>query len=120
MFFRIATFTVQHILFSLLHKIFILFFNRGAIAMGGNIFLRASALAKIGGYNTNIVFYGDDTDTINRMATQGKTIYTKKIVVESSDRRFRKLGVVRLLWRYLINYFWVVMFHVPYHKTRTL
>jgi GT2 family glycosyltransferase len=82
--------------------------------MGGNIFMRATALESIGGYNTKIVFYGDDIDTINRMATVGKVMYRNAIAVPSSARRFQRQGVMKVQLRYILNYIWVVLFHRPF------
>jgi len=83
--------------------------------MGGNLFVRAEALKTIGGYNTAIAFYGDDTDTGNRLVSLGKVIYKNDVVVKSSARRFRQLGALATLWHYIINYIWVIIFKKPFH-----
>lgn len=77
------------------------FFKHGGLLVGGNSFMRASALEKIGGFNTAITFYGDDTDTAKRLANVGKLVFSRKLALPSSARRFTKEGVVKTLIKYL-------------------
>lgn len=114
--FRTMSWFVQAVIFSTIHKLLYFLFKRGVFMMGGNAFIRAKTLDKIGGYNTAIAFYGDDTDTANRLVAHGKVVYTSKVYVGSSARRFQKMGALRTLFTYLINYFWVVVFKRPYHN----
>jgi glycosyltransferase involved in cell wall biosynthesis len=77
----------------------------GAILIGGNNFIRAAALRKTGGYNTAILFYGEDTDTAKRMAACGRVIFSNRLVMKTSARRFRAEGVARLEARYIAYFF---------------
>ncbi len=92
-------------------------FRRGLVMVGGNVVMRASALEKIGGYDTSFVFHGDDTELARQLAKVGKVLFQNDLVVESSARRFNRLGVLRLTWRYVINYLWVTFFGRPYHES---
>ncbi len=75
----------------------------GPMAQGGNFIVRRSALKKIGGYNTAFDFYGEDTDIARRMSKVGDVVFSLKLPMKSSGRRFKKDKIV-LPFRYLINY----------------
>lgn len=79
--------------------------RQGAILIGGNNFIRAAALRKTGGYNTAILFYGEDTDTARRMSTCGRVIFSNRLVMKTSARRFKAEGTVRLGARYIAYFF---------------
>lgn len=75
--------------------------NRGTLMVGGNSFIRASALKKIGGYDTSIDFYSEDTDTGTRLFRIGKVVFKNAIIVDSSARRFNAFGLHKLNNRYI-------------------
>ncbi|OGG57912.1 hypothetical protein A2853_03200 [Candidatus Kaiserbacteria bacterium RIFCSPHIGHO2_01_FULL_55_17] len=91
-------------------------FRRGSMIQGGNILLRRDALEKIGGHNTDIEFYGDDTDTARRLSKVGNVKFTFKLPISTSGRRLKHEGIVRIGLRYALNYFWVVIFGKPYTR----
>ncbi|MGA2362537.1 MAG: glycosyltransferase [Candidatus Aminicenantales bacterium] len=62
---------------------------------GANFAVRRNALIKAGGFNRNIQFYGDDTELSLRLRKVGRVKFEKKIVVESSPRRFERGGSLR-------------------------
>jgi glycosyltransferase involved in cell wall biosynthesis len=78
--------------------------KKGAIFIGGNSFMRASILEEIGGFNTNIVFYGDDTDTAKRMAQKGTILFNTQLPVKSSARRFKAQGTLTLTYLYILHF----------------
>jgi GT2 family glycosyltransferase len=78
------------------------------MVQGGNFIVRKSALDKIGGFNTGIKFYGEDTDIARRMHSLGDVKFTFALPIWSSGRRLRKDGVIRTAWRYTINYISVI------------
>jgi glycosyltransferase involved in cell wall biosynthesis len=86
----------------------------GAVAQGGNYVVRRSALEKIGGFDTTIEFYGEDTDIARRMAKVGRVVWTSRLPVYSSGRRLRHEGVLQTAFRYGINFFWVTLFGKPF------
>lgn len=81
------------------------FLELGGNIFGANNFIRASALEKIGGFNTKITFYGDDTNTAKRLTKIGKVVFTNKIIVKTSYRRYKDKGFFKLLVIYLFYYF---------------
>ena len=48
----------------------------GSMVQGGNFVLRRAALEQIGGFNTAISFYGEDTDIARRMNQVGEVKFT--------------------------------------------
>lgn len=84
------------------------YFNKGAILIGGNMFIRASSLKKIGGLNTSIVFYGDDTETAKRLSLVGRIKFSSRIVMPTSARRFQGEGIIKVCWLYIINFFLIL------------
>jgi cellulose synthase/poly-beta-1,6-N-acetylglucosamine synthase-like glycosyltransferase len=74
--------------------------GKGGVLVGGNCLLRHDTLKKIGGYNTAILFYGDDTDTVKRMTKYGKAIFSNELIIDSSARRFKNDGIMHVLWNY--------------------
>lgn len=80
----------------------------GSVVQGGNFIVRRSALEKIGGYDTSIAFYGEDTDIARRMSKVGNVKFTFKLPMYSSGRRLAKEGVFTTGLRYSMNYFWVI------------
>jgi glycosyltransferase involved in cell wall biosynthesis len=93
-------------------------FNKfiGPMSQGGNSVIRKSALDKIGGYNTDIDFYGDDTDIAKRISKVGKVKFTSMLWSVGSARRFMHEGVLTTTFRYIANYLSVTIFGKPLHK----
>lgn len=114
--FRVAAFLIQKTLFAAAH--FVVHGLRiSGIMQAGNMIIRSSALKQIGGYETSITFYGDDTDTAKRlMAIGGRIKYKANVAILTSSRRFGRLGVVRTFYLYLINFLWVTFFKKPYSQ----
>ena len=91
----------------------------GSMVQGGNFVLRADGLKKIGGFDTAISFYGEDTDIARRMSRVGKVKFTFKLKMYSSARRLKKEGVMTMAWRYTVNYFWTTFRKKPYTQEYT-
>jgi glycosyltransferase involved in cell wall biosynthesis len=83
--------------------------NFGAMLQGGNCLIRKSALDEIGGYDTSIEFYGEDTRTAALLSKIGEVRYVTGMWIWSSARRLQKEGIVTTAWRYTTNYFWVTL-----------
>ncbi len=88
----------------------------GSMVQGGNFVLRRAALEKIGGFNTVIAFYGEDTDIARRMNQVGDVKFTFELKMFSSARRLKKEGMLRIAARYTINYFWTIFGKTPFTK----
>ena len=91
----------------------------GSMVQGGNFVLTRHALELIGGYNTTIAFYGEDTDIARRLHEHGQVRFTFKLKMLTSPRRLEKEGVIRTAWRYTLNYLWITFFKRPFTNTYT-
>lgn len=85
----------------------------GAMLQGGNFILRRDALIAIGGYDTSIPFYGEDTDIARRISKVGKVKWTFGLPMLASGRRLREEGIVRTGVRYAANFFWTTFRKKP-------
>lgn len=92
-------------------------FNLSSMLQGGNIIVRRSALISIGGYNTDINFYGEDTDLARRLHKVGPVKFTFRLPIYSSGRRLAKEGTLSTALRYGLNYFWIIFFKKPFSDT---
>ncbi|MFZ2205142.1 MAG: glycosyltransferase family 2 protein [Candidatus Magasanikiibacteriota bacterium] len=84
--------------------------KRGGVLIGGNNMIRASVLNEIGGYDTNYLFYGEDTDTAKRVAQKGKVVFDKNFMIKTSARRFKAEGTIRISILYLFHFLKVAFF----------
>ena len=91
----------------------------GSMVQGGNFVTSREALAAIGGFNTAISFYGEDTDIARRLNEVGEVRFTFALKMYSSARRLKKEGMLTMAWRYGINYLWTTFFKRPYTDTYT-
>ncbi len=88
----------------------------GSMVQGGNFVLSRAALEAIGGFNTAISFYGEDTDIARRLNAVGKVRFTFDLKMLSSARRLKHEGMLTIAARYAINYFWTTFFKRPYTR----
>ena len=86
----------------------------GSMVQGGNFVLRRDALVKIGGFDTTISFYGEDTDIARRMHQVGTVKFTFDLKMYSSARRLKKEGMLTMAGRYTMNYFWTTFRKKPF------
>jgi len=86
----------------------------GSMVQGGNFVLRRDALEKIGGFNTAIAFYGEDTDIARRMNQVGTVKFTFDLKMFSSARRLKQEGMLKIAARYTLNYFWTTFRKKPF------
>jgi len=91
--------------------------RRGSLIQGGNFVLRREALEKIGGYNTNINFYGEDTDIALRMHDVGQVKFTFGLPIYASGRRLAGEGIFTMGIRYGANYLSMAILGRPATKT---
>lgn len=83
----------------------------GAMLQGGNFVLRRQALDKIGGYNTAVQFYGEDTDIARRIQRVGLVKFTFALPMRTSGRRLSQEGVIKTAYKYIINFMSVTLLH---------
>jgi glycosyltransferase involved in cell wall biosynthesis len=89
----------------------------GAMLQGGNFVVRRTALEAIGGFDTSIDFYGEDTDIARRLSKVGRVKWTFRLPIKSSGRRLIEEGVVRTGLRYALNFIWVTFVGRPWTTT---
>lgn len=82
--------------------------NIGGIIIGGNSFMRASYLEQIGGFDTSITFYGDDTDVARRLSAKGKIVFDRQLILKTSGRRFKNEGTLKIISLYIFHFFRVL------------
>lgn len=75
------------------------------MAMGGNLIMKKEVLKKMGGLDTSLTFYGDDTDMVRRASKFGKVKFKFGFNIESSGRRLLKHGLFRTGYTYGLNFF---------------
>jgi glycosyltransferase involved in cell wall biosynthesis len=102
-------YSLGYIIHLINHKIL----KKSAMLQGGNFVLRRSALEKIGGFNVDIKFYGEDTDIAMRIQKVGKVEFDFGFKMHTSARRLKEEGFVKTAGRYVINFFWVSFFKKP-------
>ncbi len=85
----------------------------GAAAQGGNFIVRRTALDKIGGYDTSIEFYGEDTDIAVRLSKVGRVCFRLHLYMPASGRRLRSEGTLRTGYLAVMNVIFVLFYGRP-------
>lgn len=88
----------------------------GPAVQGGNFVIKREALAKLGGFDTNIEFYGEDTNIARRMAKVGKVKFTHDFFIYTSARRLHSEGIVQVGYKYLTNFLSELFFKKQVNK----
>lgn len=112
-FFRSLSYGFQLVCFRMIHLLIHDLLHAGAVMIGGNAIMRADAMETIGGFDTAIVFYGDDTDTARRLSRIGKIRFKREMTIRSYVRRFDRMNPLKVALIYMSNFFWVIMFKRP-------
>ncbi|MBI2476275.1 MAG: glycosyltransferase family 2 protein [Candidatus Taylorbacteria bacterium] len=92
------------------------YFLLGYMAVGGNCVIKRDALRDIGGFDTSINFYGDDTNMARRLHKVGKVKFKASFSVWTSGRRFKGQGFFKTGLLYAGNFFSEVILHRPLTK----
>ena len=107
--FRNVSLQIQKHLYHLMNStIQFPYIKKGAVLIGGNNFIRSEVLKKTGGYNTALVFYGEDTDTAKRVSKYGKVKFDKNLQMKTSARRFKDEGTLNITIKYIYHFFKVI------------
>ena len=91
--------------------------NISSILQGGNFIVRRSALEKIGGFNPEFTFYGEDADLVKRLHKIGEVNFTLKLPIYASGRRVMAEGKFTMAFRYFLNYLWATFLGRPFTTT---
>ena len=83
------------------------------MVLGGNFLARRDALFRIGGFDGDIAFYGEDTNIARRLHSAGKVRFTRKVQVAASARRFHVEGIWVTAFRYVANFLSEVILKRP-------
>ncbi|HVB20286.1 MAG TPA: glycosyltransferase family 2 protein [Candidatus Paceibacterota bacterium] len=97
----------------LLHLLNHYVLHTGAMLQGGNFVIRRDAFIRVGGFDTTIAFYGEDTDVARRLAKVGRVTWTWKLPMYASGRRLKNDGVIRTGWHYTLNHLSVIFLKRP-------
>lgn len=81
----------------------------GYMVIGGNFAARKSALLEIGGFDTKIAFFGEDSDIARRLHRVGKVKLLPQIHVVTSPRRLNEEGLVHMGYIYIKNFLSIVL-----------
>ncbi|MBI4239555.1 glycosyltransferase [Candidatus Uhrbacteria bacterium] len=84
-------------------------FQRGGVVIGGNFATLKKNFKKIGGIDTTFEFFGDDASIARRFGELGYVEYDPRLYVMTSDRRFKREGLMKTNWEYAKNYFKVML-----------
>jgi len=85
----------------------------GAVAQGGNFVVRRSALDRVGGYDTSIEFYGEDTDIATRLSKVGIVRFSFRLPMRTSGRRLRTEGTLKSGYLAVMNIIFVLFYGRP-------
>ena len=86
------------------------------MVLGANFVAKRSVLLKIGGFDENVAFYGEDTNIARRLHKVGKVKFLRKALVNSSARRIEAEGVLRIGLKYGFNFISEIVRHKPLHQ----
>lgn len=86
------------------------------MVLGANFVAKRSVLLKIGGFDENVAFYGEDTNIARRLSKAGKVKFLRKSLVDSSARRLEAEGMVQMGLKYGFNFISEIIRHKPLTK----
>jgi len=85
--------------------------GRSRQVIGGSFIVRADALERVGGFNTELEFFGEDTELSKRLGRIGVISFIYDIQSSTSARRFQVNGNIQTSYVYVKNYFAMVFFN---------
>jgi peptidoglycan/xylan/chitin deacetylase (PgdA/CDA1 family) len=87
--------------------------------LGGSFAVKSKTLKKIGGFNTNIEFSGEDLAISRELSKVGEITILNHLIATTSPRRFKAHGTVHTLGLYAKNFFSVLFLNKPADGTAT-
>lgn len=76
------------------------YYLSGCVVLGGNFAIKRSVLEQMGGFDTSIEFFGEDTNTGRRAKQFGKVKFSSRVEISTSARRFIGDGWSKTMWNY--------------------
>ena len=89
----------------------------GYALLAGNFVAKKDVFMKIGGFNDEVLFYGDDTDLGRRLSAHGKVRFDMDFFVYTSGRRLLESGLFKTFFLYGLNFIWEAVFKRPFSKS---
>lgn len=83
---------------------------------GGNFVIKRDILHKMGGFDTAIEFYGEDTNIARRTKVFGQVKFKPSFVVYASGRRLAGQGIFKTATLYILNFLSEVLVRKPATK----
>ncbi|MFH1841425.1 MAG: glycosyltransferase [Candidatus Nealsonbacteria bacterium] len=93
------------------------FLNLASSINAGNFAVYKDCFEKVGGFNENIDFYGDEAYITSRLRKIGKVRFCRNLSIKSSARRFEKGGALKTCLKYAVNNVWQILFRKPFSKS---
>lgn len=93
--------------------------NFAPMLQGGNFIVDRAILLSLGGFDTSVEFYGEDTATAIRLAEVGKVKFDLGLYCLSSARRLVAEGFWHSGARYAMNYAWMWIVGRPWTRTHS-
>ena len=88
----------------------------GYMVVGGNFAIKKETLKKMNGFDTNIEFYGEDTNIARRASKFGKVKFIPSHYMYSSGRRLTNQGLLDIFKEYGLNFLSEVFLKKPVTK----
>ena len=91
----------------------------GYMVVGGNFAIRRKTVEKMGGFDTTIEFYGEDTNIARRASKEGKVKFNPSMFMYTSGRRLSGQGIWKTAYIYISNFLSEAFLHKPLTKEYT-
>jgi len=76
----------------------------GYMTVGGNFAIKKDVLDRMGGFDTAVQFYGEDTNIARRASEHGSVKFSPTLIMYTSNRRMKGQGILKTGWLYAINF----------------
>ena len=83
----------------------------GYMIVGGNFAIKRNILEKMNGFDTNIEFFGEDTNIARRASKFGQVKFNYDLCMYTSGRRLNETGFLKTAYIYVIEYFSQIIRH---------
>ena len=85
----------------------------GYMTLGANFAIKKDVVDKMGGFDTSIEFYGEDTNIARRAHQFGKVKFKMDFFIYTSGRRARDQGFYKTGFIYMVNFISEALAHKP-------